>query len=409
MRPAQLSPLFAVVGVAAGFWLGRISGPGPEKAALTTNGTPGASSQAMAAANSENGKPVEPGSGLASAEALDPSITIDSLMATAANEPPGLARFALLHEALLRITPKNWHGAMVTMWKARSEGKISDQEMRYVLQRLGEAAGAVALEGFKPKDPVNGWETHSGRFAMMGWAMKDPTAAKAWLETQPAGKYRDGMAWGFVLGMGLRDAPAALRTMQALEPSEQKRLLSMALNDSDGTRYAALAEAWLTANNTTGASKVREQTDDVTAVFDNLLNAQILSGWVEKKNDKFHAWVDGLDRKPWFGPQGITRVAMEFVRRDETSGAMTWIERFASEQPAAAKQAIQATMAQWSWKDPEAAATWLNQNGTSPNYDQAVSAFLTAQRNRVDAETARAWANSIHDDTLRAAHLKQIR
>jgi hypothetical protein len=244
---------------------------------------------------------------------------------------------------------------------------------------------------------------------MMGWAMKDPAAAKAWLETQPAGKYRDGMTWGFALGTGLRDAPAALRTMQALDPSEQKRLLSMALYDTNGTRYAALAEAWLTANDLSGAGKVREQNDDVTLVFDALLTAQLTAGSAETENDKFHAWVDGLDTKPWFGPQGISSVAREFTRRGEMNEAMEWIERFTSELPAAGVAASWQTMQRWASTDPEAAANWLNQNGTSPHYDKAVSAFLQLQFNRIDKETARAWASSIRDEKLRVSHLQQIR
>jgi hypothetical protein len=88
---------------------------------------------------------------------------------------------------------------------------------------------------------------------------------------------------------------------------------------------------------------------------------------------------------------------------------MAWVERFTGEQPAAGQPAVQAIMSQWTWRDAAGAAAWLNENGTSAHYDAAVSAFLAAQRGRLDRETAQAWAKSIRDEKLREAQLSQVR
>jgi hypothetical protein len=409
MRSILLTRLLIILGFAAAFVAGWFAASERVKSAsgATTGAAEGSAAAGAGSVSGSGGG--ESQAGFAAAEAIDPAITIDSLMATAANEPPGLARFALLHAAMQRITRENWHAAWVTMWKARNEGLISEDEMRYVLQRLGEVAGAAMVEAVKPKDPENAYETHFGRYAMKGWAAKDPAAAKAWLETQPAGKFREGMTWGYVLGTSLRDVPEGLRAMRELDPERQAGLLGYTLKPPDGHRYQALAEAWLTANNAPGTPGVRAENDAVTNVFNCLLNTQIAVGSVEKKNEKFLAWVEGIESKPWFGPQNVGSIGQEFARRNESSRGLEWVDRFTSEQPEAGRGAVRGIMAQWTTSDPASAAAWLNDHGTSPHYDDAVSTFLGAQRGRLDHETAQAWASSIHDEKLRQMLLNQLR
>jgi|GEM_PF-4476672 len=416
MSPVLRTRLLVLLSLPLAFVLGRVTAPGPSTSRSGSTSSAAASSSA-ATVTLANGQAANSGStldrGIAAASILDPEATIDSLVAIVAKEPPGLARFALLHAALQRITRENWHAALVTMWKARAEGLINDEEVRFFLQRLGEAAGPAALEGFKPKDPVNAWETHSGRFAMMGWAMSDPAAAKAWLETQPAGRYHDGMLWGYALGLGLRDAPAALQAMQTLEPGEQRRLLSTALNGISGSGYQPLAEAWLQANAPTGdeaAASLRGKNNEFTQVFDQFLGAQIASLSNEKKNDKFFAWVDRLDERPaaWFGPQNIDRIASEFTRRDALPQALDWIARFTADQPVAGARSANYMMMQWTRTDPIAAGNWLNQNANSPLYDVAVTAFLNGSPTPLDAETLQAWANTMHEPKNRTNVLSKL-
>lgn len=416
MSPVLRTRLLVLLGLPLAFALGRITAP-MGTLTLQSGDTVNASGGTTFKVTLANGQAAETAStldrGIAAASVLDPDATIDSLVAIVAKEPPGLARFALLHAALQRITRENWHSALVTMWKARAEGLINEDEVRFFLQRLGEAAGPAALEGFKPKDPVNAWETHSGRFAMMGWAMSDPAGAKAWLETQPPGRYHDGMLWGYALGLGLRDAPGALQAMQGLEPNEQRRLLGTALNGISGSRYQPLAEAWLQANAPTGdeaATGLRGQNNEFTHVFDQLLGAQIGSLSNEKKNEKFLAWVDRLDERPaaWFGPGSIDRISSEFARRDAYPEAVDWISRFTSDQPLVGARSMNFLMMQWTRADPASAGNWLNQNSASPIYDVAVAAFLNGSPTPVDTTTLQAWANTMHDPKNRANVLTKL-
>jgi hypothetical protein len=288
----------------------------------------------------------------------------------------------------------------MTMWKARSEGLLTEEESYYVMHRAGELCGAIALEKCKRSDLVNAEENYNGRYAMMGWAMVNPAAAKAWLDTQPAGRYRDGMLWGYVFGTGLTDAPTALRVLQTMEAPQQVKLLGKILEGKDGHRYRALAEAWLNSNSEGNPPGLRSEDDPVTAVYNLLLESQVRALSITKLSGKFIAWADTLGDKPWLGPQNVAFVASEFGRRNELERGLGWVEHMTEAEPSVGQNAVRTLMLQWTKRDSGAAAEWLTRNRESTHYDQAVSAFLDAQA-QLDPEVARTWANSIHDEKLR--------
>ena len=320
-------------------------------------------------------------------------------------QKPGLARTALLESLLERVTADNWLAVFEVMWRAREQGMISEREQHWFLQRAGAVGGVAAVERFKPKDPVKDWDTHSGRQAMRGWAQADATAALAWLDAQPEGNYRTGMADGFVRGLAADDAKVALRVMGTLVPDQQRQLMNALLNLEDAPHYVPFAQDWLTSGALDAAAPETMQIK--SQVFSQLVEAQAKALWNDRDGTHLAQWAEQFAGREFVSLQGLYCLANGLQGRMAAPGVIELLERMSTPDSPVLGNPVGAVMQRWAMQDSGAAAQWLNDHTDSPSYDAAVLAFVRSAP-EADPAARRAWIETVHDEAMRTQLQRQL-
>ena len=320
-------------------------------------------------------------------------------------QKPGLARTALLESLLERVTADNWLAVFEVMWRAREEGMISEREQHWFLQRAGAVGGAAAAERFKPKDPVKDWDTHSGRQAMRGWAQADTAAALAWLDAQPAGNYRTGMADGFVRGLAADDPEVALRVMGTLVPDQQRQLMNALLNLEDAPHYVPFAQDWLTSGALDAAAP--ESMQIKAQVFGNLIEAEAKALWNDRDGTRLAQWAEKFAGREFVSAQALQRLAGGLDGHMAAPGVIELLERMSAPELPVQGNPVGGVMQRWARQDSDAAAQWLNDHTDSPSYAAAVIAFVHSVP-EADPAARRAWIETLHDEALRTQLQRQL-
>jgi hypothetical protein len=181
--------------------------------------------------------------------------------------------------------------------------------------------------------------------ALQRWSSRDPSAAMAWLNAQPAERQR-GLLEG-VYPMLRKMDEAALREFVAAGPEELQagrfHVATRALADRDAAAGARMA------------AEAPEQTRAET--WDSVANS-----WAEQDKVEASEWLvaqpAGADRNHAIA--GFTR---HLVWEDAES-AMIWAESISD--PALRAGVVERRIQVWLRRDREAAAAWLAQSGTLP-------------------------------------------
>lgn len=325
-----------------------------------------------------------------------------ALMAT---EPPGLARSALLESLIERVTPANWNEVFQVMGRARLEGMISEREEQWFLQRVGEVAGVAAMDRFKPADPVKDFETNNGRHAMRGWVQADPAGALGWLEAQPEGNYRTGMAQGFVRGAAAQDPKAALRVTGMLAPADQEWLVNSILKAEEGSHCVPFIQDWLASGALDAADP---RTMQVKAqVFGLLVETQTKVLWNDRDGSRLTQWVGQFAGREFVSAPALSRLMENLSGRMDAPRMMELLDRMAAPVLPGQSDPVRVVMQRWSRKDPEAAQAWLNEHRNAPSYDTATAAFI--QNAAIgDPAVKRAWIETLQGEAVRERAMSQF-
>ena len=320
-------------------------------------------------------------------------------------QKPGLARTALLENLLERVTADNWLEVFEVMWQARTEGMISEREQHWFLQRAGAVGGVAAADRFKPKDPVKDWDTHDGRHTMRGWAQADPAAASAWLDAQPEGNFRTGMAQGFVRGIAAEDAKVALHATGTLGAEHQQWLMNSLLNLEEAREYVPFVQDWLTSgaldSAQPGATEIKSQ------IFGQLIEAQAKVLWNDRDGTQLAQWVEKFAGREFVSGQALQRLAGGLDGRMAAPAVIELIERMAAPDVPGRGDPVGTLMQRWATRDSGAAAQWLNDHADSQSYDTAVIAFVRSVP-EADAAARRAWIDTVHDEAVRTRLQRQL-
>jgi len=329
---------------------------------------------------------------------------VTSLATRAITTPPGNARVLHLQQALAAIDASNWRGAFEIFWRARTRNLISEKEQLWVMERIGDVAGLEATERFKPRDPINNAETHNARHAMKGWALRDPQAALAYVTSQPEGRFREGMLWGFLAATALTDPPTALRAVEAAQPEQQTRLLRNLVLSEDGGHFEGLVSSWLQQSSTNAGADLSMR----YVVFDALVASRNRQVWSDPDGSRTLSWIEQFVGKPYAGDNSIVSSVSAVAERSGYAKTLEWVDGISAKQAPLAENATARLIDTWSRKDLAGSGAWLDSHRDSPIYQPAVAAFLRANRNQLDAATARAWIETIPDPEFRAALHKDI-
>jgi hypothetical protein len=298
---------------------------------------------------------------------------------------------------LADVTPGNWRHTFEVFWQAHTRGLLSDEEYRLMLSRVGEVAGGAALDRFKPKDPVGQAETHNARHAMAGWAQTDPAAALSYVQSQPEGRFREGMTWGYIAGVATRDPQAANRALMALPLQKQTEWLRNWLSQANPSVFEPLARQWLS-----GADASEGDHAARSLVFDALFATRSRRNWADPDGSKLASFVEEFVGQPFLGPGPVANAAHLLAARQGYAKAIAWAESNAPLDSSDAGSVMGEVVARWANTDAQAASGWLDSHRESPYYDAAVATFLRSAKG-LDHPTAQAWAATIRDPALRAS------
>ena len=392
IRKSMVRTALVAMSIAVAFWLGyfargssRTAGV-PSAAPLPVQVPPAPSTPAPVVKTvelkKEPLKEVEPAPQPKKVPALptEPTATPEETLRRAIAAPPGIDRLFLWHAALAAVSTENWRGMFDIVSKARHQLQITADEEQAMLHRIGAVAGEAAAERFKPKDPVNNAETHTGRHAMRAWAERDPAAAWAYIEAQPKGRFRDGMIWGYVLGVAPRDLRKGMDALEALPPTFQKDFLERALERDQVLFYSQLVESWLEAGPKYAVQPDGQSKDLREFVFKELVTAQTRLGWGDPDGQRFVSWIEQFRGAPFASDKSLLTAVQHLMNKRSVDETMNWLESFTHDTPATAQNAVTEVMQRWTAKDLDGAKQWLEGHRDSPIHDFALVSFLKSQR-----------------------------
>ncbi|MHA3770159.1 hypothetical protein ACXR0O_01320 [Verrucomicrobiota bacterium sgz303538] len=384
LRPALIALSFAVA-----FWLGYFARGSSRTASIQPPPPPPMQAPTVASEptrviekvefKKEETKTVEPEPAPKEPTVIkteSPETTLNRAIA----EPPGIDRLFLWQTALAGVTTENWRRMFDIVSKARHQLQITVDEEQAMLHRIGAIAGMAAVERFKPKDPVNDAETHTGRHAMRAWAERDRAAAWAYIEAQPKGRFRDGMIWGYALGVAPRDPHSGLEALQMLAPNVQEDFLKRVMERDQILFYSQLIESWLEAGPRNAIQPDGQNRDLRESVFRELVVTQTHFGWGDPEGQRFVSWIEQFRGAPFATDKSLVPAVQHLMNKRSVDETMNWLESYTHDSPAIAQSAATEVMQRWATKDAAGAKQWLEGHRDVPIYDFALASFLKAQR-----------------------------
>jgi hypothetical protein len=141
----------------------------------------------------------------------------------ALSTPSRTERYQRVMKMLDETTAENWR----TIWneyirQTLEEGRVHESEWSLFMNRVGELAGADAMEFFTHN--AQNEYTFNRREVLQGWASENPEAAYQWLKAQPEDQ-RVAEFWGAVLdGAAARDPKMAIDWLKEVPPNFSDRV-----------------------------------------------------------------------------------------------------------------------------------------------------------------------------------------
>lgn len=373
-----------LLGVTAGVAIGLWVAPEPASSTLDTPKT--AETRLDLRPASDRGKLLEEPA-LESEEDIPPVKSSPALaVAEALMLPDRLQRFAVLTDAIARMTPSD-AAAIGRMLFDQPPGPMHRQEISLFLYAWGRLDPQAALRAVQ--DEELGRE---GRFlqsiVMSGWAEDNPTAAMAYAqEADTSGRF-DPLLFGAVSGWAASNPSEAAHFVAEMDDSRLARMLGRRVFEqlaaTDPMGFAVQADRFTNPERQAQAYQ------------------EILQELGKKDRAAANQWLlDRLDRESAVGL--VENYAGGYAQEDPSS-AIRWAEALPDN---VRGDAFAGAIRQWAQNDLDAAAAYLDQKPSSPEYDAAVRAFVPVVASQ-DLEAAAHWIPTIEDPAIREQSYGQI-
>ncbi len=276
--------------------------------------------------------------------------------------------------------------------KLTDAGASLQEEARLFLRAWGGVDGPGPLAVMEKHHVI----AQKRATVLSGWAARDPHAALAWLETQPAGEAAETLARGLAEGWAVQDLDAAARWVETRPSSEaRKDMIENLFRQYVTTRGIEGAKEWF-ASMTPNEQDPSYQQRAFNDIASHLAKTDLAQA---------RQWLDDHAGQPWAGGGGVKDILQAWVKTDPPT-AIEW----ALAHPEIRTRGdgwnspLGAAVYSWAEADPNAAGQWLGtQTGTS-GYDQAAASFVKGITD-VDPESGFAWAKTIQDPSLRSESL----
>ncbi len=304
---------------------------------------------------------------------------INALTRDAINDPNPLSRNLAFSRLLESLTPEN---ATLVLESLKTNGASRDQWGLF-LYAWGSVDGSAAmahadtLEGREKDRFLNG--------VMPGWAVKDPTAAIAWLDGQDDGQAKDRLRAQLVGGLADRDT--GLATSYAYQQAQ-------AGNKQAGDYLEMIAGEELRKNGPAAAATWGDSLPD--GALKGAALDRIAGTYVNKDPEAAAAWAAKFATTD-YGARVIEEVGDEWAERDPKA-AVAWLETL--NEGAGRSEGSYSALREWTRRDAVAASEYLAAMPQSAAKDSAVSGFARSLAYE-DPESAVIWARTITDEGSR--------
>jgi len=226
-----------------------------------------------------------------------------------------------------------------------------------------------------------------------GWGKTNPYAAADWIASQPAEtfNYSTAVASLFKGAVANPDTAVALAQRLISQSPDQAR------DYGDALIYAfAQAGNFQRAADFAASTDSQHRTEWLSAAYGSWANYQpenAAAGALAIENpdvrsDALNAVIAGWEQ---IDPKGLANFA---VNNLPDSFQKT--------------QALSQSLVQWAAENPTDAANWLNQFGTTPDFDSGKAAIATQQDAMKDPSLAIDWAKTISDPDLRSRTITAV-
>lgn len=366
----------------------------------------GAQSEARPAAGNAN-EPAAPSIGIAAGTSHSPAVLSGEQAKVEIFEtlavPNRIERLRRLCELAGSVTAENWREMLEAFDRQTlSSGRFNREELRIVLERVGEVAGSAAIEeafgSSKPQD--------RSRVSLLltGWASVDPKSAQGWLEAQPP-ETRTSLAGPLINGMARIDPQLAV-TFLATDAPEMRDMLVPQMTDEIIQR-GGLRES----DDLLAAIRAR---DDIPyeikgSVFGGAAMRRIELARMRGEPAEVLDWSDRyIGGTALMGPKATTAMVRSAAQAD-APGTFEWIEaregRWTQEQEASIFPAIAEAMQK---QAPEQFAAWMEAHPDHPQRDGMMAAIAMQFARGGDRQQARRWSETIQDADARATVEKAL-
>jgi hypothetical protein len=312
-------------------------------------------------------------------------------------EPNRIERMIRMCEMLRRVSPENWREVIDGFVRQTAfEGREHDQEWKFMLQRVGEVAGADAVLDALSLEGGN--REHRARNILEGWTMAKPEAALAWLRKQSPEHQRilnPAMIYGLA-----RSAP-----LQALE-------FALGQNNPDAST-AAIPEILNGAVQEGGFRKgeeliaaVLKRTDVDEAMKRNfffaLVQKQLVMSRLRDTPLDSLQWLEGyLGESSPVGPHALRQVISTAAAKDPVA-AIDWLDKRSERlAPAQVIPGYTAALQAVYQKSPEQFTTWLKANQNHVAHDNLVEGYTNDLIAAGRASEASEWMKTVQNEATR--------
>ncbi|MCI0538926.1 MAG: sigma-70 family RNA polymerase sigma factor [Verrucomicrobiales bacterium] len=311
-----------------------------------------------------------------------------------------LRRSHRISELLAALTADTAPAIVQVFERMRSVGHKFDSEFRLFLRTWGKLDGAVAVAyalGTGGNDMAQKLSSSELGAALAGWASADPLAARGWIEGLPEGEGKEVGIYALLDGWSLLDfdaasAFAASRPRSAARNHFRVLLLERALTSGG----VAEVQRWFQGI----------PDDDHNQLYKLRAFEDVIRAMLYRDPSAAAQWISLNAGARYLADSAVTETAARLAQSSPTE-TLRWLESLQSVAPEKASKGIKSVLHDWARRDAGAAAAFLQQQATQPAYDTMADAYARGLV-ATDPQSALAWAQSLRDESQRAASVTAL-
>jgi hypothetical protein len=247
-------------------------------------------------------------------------------------------------------------------------------------------------------------DAEATRAALTGWAIKDPSAALAWLGKEADAETRRRFIGAAIRGLALTEPDLAIAELESIPIERRKNYTGRFVDSLIRTTGLDGTETLLGGMIQRAAAAGHLKDDYLVNVFWDLAQARIQQAQLSGQAAGLADWMNKYVGQPFVHPAVVGSVAAGYVGLDP-QGAWQWLEAYNQKNMAAGQPTTvgyDALMAAWTQKEGIAVVgEKLGQLTARPYYDRMAQRYAEIVAPQDLAAAAR-WVGSIKDPVIKA-------